>query len=171
MTSRREAIHEIVGSRISQIGVVVRDFEAALEAHEAMGPFRVFTYDASLIPKLEIHGKPAEASFQLAMNSAEPQFELISPLENDDIYTPWLEEHGPGLHHLGFVVADVGASTERMEAAGYGTLMRGGGHGLDGDGAFAYHDTVAELGYVTETMQPPARRPKPTRIFGDRDPD
>lgn len=44
--------------------------------------------------------------------------QLVEPLTPDHPLQAWLAQHGPGLHHFCFKVADVGASREELRAAG-----------------------------------------------------
>jgi hypothetical protein len=43
--------------------------------------------------------------------------------------------------------------------------MEGGGHGLDGDGFYAYLDTEESLGTTYELIERPARRRKPELVL------
>ena len=102
---------------------------------------------------------------RLALGGSDPQVELIEPLEGPSAYHEWIDEHGYGFHHVGYYVADVRAVTVEMERAGFEVLMGGSGFGADGSGAFAYYDTVAVLGYVTEAIEVPARRHEPEALW------
>lgn len=62
--------------------------------------------------------------------------ELIQPLEGETLYSKFLEERGPGFHHLGFLVADLAESKCRLESEGCSLLMEGS---IDELGALAYY--------------------------------
>lgn len=51
--------------------------------------------------------------------------ELIQPVQGETIYSRYLTERGPGLHHLGFLVMDLGASKSQLESSGCRLLMDG----------------------------------------------
>jgi hypothetical protein len=51
-----------------------------------------------------------------------------------------------------------------MERIGYRLLQAGIGHGLHGDGGFAYFDTEPDLGVILEAIERPAERRKPDFI-------
>jgi hypothetical protein len=76
-----------------------------------------------------------------------------------------LAERGHALHHVGIIVDDFAAESARLQKLGITELEAGGGHGLDGDGAFGYFDTVALCGVIVELIEPPARRPAPQRTY------
>ncbi|MGH7867495.1 MAG: VOC family protein, partial [Candidatus Dormibacteraceae bacterium] len=62
--------------------------------------------------------------------------ELIQPLGGETIYSQYLLERGPGLHHLGFLVANLAASRSQLASEGYSLLMEGS---IDELGAMAYY--------------------------------
>ena len=41
----------------------------------------------------------------------------------------------------------------------------GGGYGLDGDGGYAYFDTVASFGVILELIEVPKRRREPDFVW------
>ena len=45
--------------------------------------------------------------------------QLIAPTRDDADLAAYLDEWGPGLHHLGFTVEDVASATVALEAEGY----------------------------------------------------
>ena len=51
------------------------------------------------------------------------QLQLVEPLTPDHPLHAWLAQHGPGLHHFCFKVADVGASHAELAAAGLAPVM------------------------------------------------
>jgi methylmalonyl-CoA epimerase len=48
--------------------------------------------------------------------------ELMQPLRGDSLISPRLATHGPGFHHLTFVVDDVVETIDDLAAAGIGTV-------------------------------------------------
>ena len=49
--------------------------------------------------------------------------ELIEPVSGTTLYSKFLDEHGPGLHHLGYSALDLGAATKQFAASGYNCLQ------------------------------------------------
>jgi hypothetical protein len=97
----------------------------------------------------------------IALAGSRPQIELIQPIQGPSIYHDWLQHHPYGLHHLGVMVDSVVAGVENMERAGYKLVQSGAGYGLDGDGGYAYFDTVEQLGLIVELIEVPVRRRAP----------
>lgn len=52
------------------------------------------------------------------------ELELMQHLEGRSAVAEWLEVHGEGLHHLGFLVLDFDAYAARFAALGFGPLLR-----------------------------------------------
>jgi methylmalonyl-CoA/ethylmalonyl-CoA epimerase len=155
----------LVPGRVDQIGIVVRDIDAALERWSrtaGFGAWRVYTYGPEFCAELSYRGRPAAFSMHLALAGSEPQVELIQPLAGPSIYHEFLEASGEGVHHVGVFVSSL---AEAVARAGRDVLQSGRGYGLDGDGGFAYLDTAAELGTIVELIEVPARRREPERWY------
>jgi len=75
------------------------------------------------------------------------------------IHADWLEQHGEGFHHVGYVVRSLDQTPAEMEAAGHPVIARIQPFGADGDGAAAYFDTADTLGFLVEAVEPPVRMP------------
>ena len=142
-----------------QLGFVVRDVERAARELGA-GPWRGWLFGPQGQGR-EYRGRPAEWSLRLALNERNPQFELIQPLDDPSVHADWLEERGEGFQHVAYVVPSLERTTSEMEAAGHRAVMRIHAFGAAGDGAAAYFDTVAALGFMVEAVEPPARMPPP----------
>jgi 4-hydroxyphenylpyruvate dioxygenase-like putative hemolysin len=164
MSSHAPGPLSLIGTDFNQVGIVVDDIERAIAAHEGHGPWSVSTIDRTIVANLSVAGELADFAIRVAANTDAPQLELIEPLDDRSPYADWLSVHGPGIHHLGFHVESVPAVTAAMTAAGFEVVLSGSGHGLDGDGAFAYYDTVAALGYLTEARERVRRRRPPDRV-------
>jgi catechol 2,3-dioxygenase-like lactoylglutathione lyase family enzyme len=140
-----------------QIGIVVRDLDAAIARHDAVigaGEWLVVENGPQNLHGLHVRGEPREFSMRLALRGSNPQLELLQPVDGDDILRDWLDRHGEGLHHLGVLVESVDDTIAAMQARGIACVQHGYGFGADGSGAFAYFDTEAELGYLIEAIEP-----------------
>lgn len=154
--------------RIDQVGILVRDLDAALERYrDVLGgePWRIWTYGPHTVPALEYRGDDGAFEMRVALSSTTPQIELIEPVRGPSIYDEWLRGRGEGLHHVGAFADDLDAGIARMRRRGFEVLQSGYGYGLDGDGAFVYFDTVDELGVILELIQVPARRRDPDAVL------
>ncbi len=98
-------------------------------------------------------------------DSGELNFELIQPGDEPNIYTEHLNARGEGLHHLGYFVEDIQTAIYEMSALGYAVVQSGRQFGVDGDGAFAYFDTVDALGCMVEAIERPRQLPDPSRWY------
>lgn len=52
-----------------------------------------------------------------------------------------------------------------MVSAGYDLLQSGHGYGLDGDGGFAFFDTIDDFGILLEGIEVPRRRRPPDGVW------
>lgn len=155
--------------RIGQICVVVRDLDAAVRSYWhnlGIGPWWIYTYQPPLVKHMTLRGKVQDYRMRLAFTpGADPQFELVQPLEGDTIYQEFLDQHGEGLQHLGVFAHDFGDAIKKAEAAGYRVIQSGHGFGLDGDGSYAYLSTDEVASAIFELIDPPARRNPPEYIY------
>lgn len=144
-----------------QIGVLVPELRAAhpwraLVAREA---WAVYRYGPHNLSALSYRGAPGRFSMRIALSPTIPEIELIEPLEGPSIYHEWIAEHGYGVHHLGYIVDSIAELAPELERRGFALIQSGSGFGLDGDGGFAYFDTLEALGTIVELIELPAREP------------
>ena len=60
-----------------------------------------------LPPDVITRGKPTPYTMRVTFAHMGPvRLELVQVVEGDCLYTEFLQEHGEGVHHLGFEVAD-----------------------------------------------------------------
>jgi len=78
---------------------------------------------------------------------------------------PWIETRGYGLHHVGVRVESIHELIADMVSAGYEILQSGHRYGLDGDGGFAYFDTLDDFGAILEGIEVPRRRRPPDGVW------
>jgi catechol 2,3-dioxygenase-like lactoylglutathione lyase family enzyme len=142
------------GISLDQIGIVVRDLRATIEAlHHlfGIGPFRAMEWPIEGInPESTYHGKPGHYRMLLGFSHiGQTQVELIQPLEGQNIWTDFLESRGPGLHHIRFTVPDFEERVATLEAAGIENIASGAGAHIGSK--WAYFDTTKLLdGIVIE---------------------
>ncbi|NED97447.1 VOC family protein [Phytoactinopolyspora alkaliphila] len=158
---------------VGQVGIVVRDLEEAAErwsaGHDpAAAVWRVWTYGPATLSAQTYRGAAAAYSMRIALLGRGPQVELVEPVDGPSLYHEWLDQHGPGVQHLGFHVPSVATAIMAMEEAGFRLLQSGTGTGADGTGGFAYFDTQARLGFVAEAIEVPRRRREPEHVIALR---
>jgi hypothetical protein len=157
----------LTGLELHQIGHVVRDLDAALERYRSawdVGSWTIRHHDETTTPRTTYRGAPGRFSMRLALSTVTPVIELIEPLTGPSAYDEWLAERGEGVHHFAFIVPSLKAMIKPMEAAGYPLVQSGSGYGIDGDGAYGYFDTTADLCVFTELIEPPSRRSPPDAV-------
>jgi methylmalonyl-CoA/ethylmalonyl-CoA epimerase len=144
-----------------QIAFVVRDLERAAREFDtklSAGPWRGWLFGPQGQGR-EYRGRPAAWTLRLVLNDRTPQYELIQPLDGPSIHGEWLDEHGEGFHHVGYIVRSLQETTAEMEAAGHPAIARIHSFGAASDGAAAYYDTADALGFLVEAVEPPSRMP------------
>lgn len=97
-------------------------------------------------------GQPASCRISIAIGYSGPvQIEVVECLSGIGAYSEFLQNHGPGLHHVGFLVDDFDAALEKQLSMGL-TIIQTGVIGDEKAIRFAYIDTVETLGVVTEII-------------------
>jgi len=149
-------------SELYQVCVVVHDLEKSIEHYRdvlGVGPWETLEGDSSTFSDVTYHGRPVEHRFRVGLAMVGPmQLELIQPVEGDNIFSDFLNEHGEGLHHLGHArVKNLDEAVERLEKAGFPCLQ---GARFPG-GGYAYMDTTKALGTILELLELPEGVPAP----------
>ena len=143
-----------VGPSVDQIGIVVRDLRsmvANLSKIFEIKDFRIMEWPIEGIdPHATYHGEPGNYRLLLAfVTIGNTQLEIVQPLEGQNIYTDFLEEHGPGLHHIRLTIPDFDEKVAFLGASGIKNLASGTGVHVGSE--WAYFDTRQLLeGVVVE---------------------
>src|SRR3990170_649137 len=126
-------------SGFCQIGIVVKNIDETVEFYTktfSFGPYEIKYVDYS---EATYYGETAGYRGKRAFFHLGPiEIELIELVDGKTIHEDFLKEHGEGLHHIGFKVAELGKSRENAEKAGFQITQ--GFMRPDGSG-FAYLDT------------------------------
>lgn len=139
---------------IDQIGIVVRDVQAMAETlHRLLGigPFRVMEWPLPNIdPQSTYHGEPRDYRIRLGFAQAGgAQIELVEPLDDRSIWSDFLAEHGPGLHHFRITVTNFDETVTALQANGLQQIASGTGVHIGS--RWTYFDTADLLdGIVIE---------------------
>jgi methylmalonyl-CoA/ethylmalonyl-CoA epimerase len=130
-----------------------------------VGPWSLYTFSPDWIKDMTFRGEPQGCTMRLAIAYVgSMMYELIEPVKGPNAYKEFLDEHGEGLHHLGFFVEDWDAAIRYMEGRGYTLLQSGRGIGTVGDGGYAYFDTEGPLGIVA-SIELPGQMQDPERTY------
>ncbi|MDD5748956.1 MAG: VOC family protein [Actinomycetota bacterium] len=140
---------------LGQVGIVVKDMDSATKYYEetfGIGPWSVFEGDAEFCVD-----RGSETKFRGKMGLAlcgTVQIELIQIIEGKTVHTDFLEEHGEGIHHIGFFVRDLEKRLEAAKNEGIEVLHRGTLNQLGLRIKYAYLDTRKTGGVIIEYIEP-----------------
>jgi methylmalonyl-CoA/ethylmalonyl-CoA epimerase len=97
----------VTGS-IHHVGIAVDDLEAAIVRWTAL-------FGATLEHRERVADQGVEAA---SLRIGESRIELLAALGGDTPVGKFLAKRGPGVHHVAFETADVGAELARLKADG-----------------------------------------------------
>lgn len=154
---------------VVQIAFIVKDLHETIENYYkyfGIAPWHIYIYGKPLVKKMTLYGKETEYKMKVGLSYfGDMRIELIEPLEGDTLYKKFVEEHGYGVQHLGFLVGNMEEAIKTAEEAGFKMIMDGSGFGPDGDGHYAYLDTEDTIGITVELIERPKRRYPPEEIY------
>ncbi|HEY48971.1 MAG TPA: hypothetical protein G4O13_02885 [Dehalococcoidia bacterium] len=140
------------GVKLDHLAIVVKDIHKAVEFYsKAFGLQFEEVAEHALPPDVIYKGKPCPYTMRVTFAHMGPvRLELVQVVEGECIYTDFLKEHGEGIHHLGFEVADLEKEVANAEAQGlenicYLTMV--------GIMAFAHFDPAKTNGVRVELVQ------------------
>ena len=141
---------------VGQIGVVVKDLDPVvsfLESSFGLGPFRIEVLEA---PNVWDRGQEKHIKARIGFaEMGQVELELIHIVEGDSVHLEFLREHGEGIHHLGFRVADFEAKLAQARAMGFEVLQTGPMGRF-----YAYLDTRRQGGIIFELIEAAESRPQ-----------
>ncbi len=140
----------------SQIGLVVRDLDAAVAHFERVVGLGPFVRPEVHYDPVFYRGEPSPgSSWEMAFASLGPiELEVIMPVTRPTIYHEFLDAAGEGLHHVGFDLQDFDAKLALCDRLGIKVLQMG----RTPAGGFAYLDTAGCGGLMVELIQRRGRR-------------
>ena len=128
---------------IHHVGIAVADLDEALATYERL--FGATLEHRSTVPDQGVHA--------LSVLVGEDRIELVSPTGADTPVGRFLASRGPGIHHVAYEVADVGAALAGLAEAGAQLIDEAPRPGLFGlEVAFVHPDAVH--GVLTEVVCP-----------------
>jgi len=140
---------------VSQVGIVVRDMDKAIEYYEkvlGLGPF--IRPQISYTEKF-YYGKPVHSLWIMGFCSLGlVELELVQPITGPTVYHDFLKEKGEGIHHLGFDLKDIDEKLFLCKKMGIQVIQSG----CSSTARFAYLDTMKIGGVVFELIQRRGRR-------------
>jgi methylmalonyl-CoA/ethylmalonyl-CoA epimerase len=98
---------------VSQVALVVNDMEKSMREYtETMGwrPWNIYEYKAPRLHDIIVRGSPADNFTWIGAESSvgNTYVELLQPLAGPSIFREFLDEHGQGMHHIGYWAQTMG---------------------------------------------------------------
>jgi methylmalonyl-CoA/ethylmalonyl-CoA epimerase len=93
---------------IHHVGIAVDDLDAAIARWTAL-------FGATLEHRERVEDQGVEAA---SLRVGDSRIELLAPLGDETPVGKFLAKRGPGVHHVAFETADVGAELARLRAEG-----------------------------------------------------
>ena len=139
---------------IVQIGMVVDDAERMVANYKDVLGFTIpeayhitGRYDET---GATYYGQPTDGRCKLCVfNIGAVSVEFLQPLDGESVWRDFLDQHGPGIHHIAFPAVGSDAVAASFAAHGYGIAQQGR---FDG-GSYTYLDTEGDLGVVLELLE------------------
>lgn len=129
----------MTAARVDHVGIAVRSIEDAEPLLELLGCEKLAERAEETIGYTWAYYALGDAS----------RIELVAPLGGQESFlTAFLEEHGPGLHHVTLEVADLDAMVTRLEAGGVRVVDR-----TDRDGYAEAFVSPRETGALFQLME------------------
>lgn len=131
----------MVAHGIHHLGLAVTDLDEAITTYRRL-------FDGHVEHRATVVDQGVEAASVLVGRS---RVELLAPTGADTPVGRFLERRGPGMHHVAYEVADVGAAVRELAAAGVELIDEQPRAGLFGlQVAFVHPDAVH--GVLTEVV-------------------
>jgi len=153
-TARKTDASLIENKKMTQVGIIVDDIEKAAEAwSDFLGMDetpRISIAEGHESKPTVFRGNPSDAKARLAFFQLDNiTIELIEPLEGSSTWREFLEEQGPGIHHIAFEVDNMDRSVQLFGEAGIPEVQNGGW----GTGEYAYMDGSGSLELIIELLE------------------
>jgi methylmalonyl-CoA/ethylmalonyl-CoA epimerase len=143
---------EPVFTETGQIGIVVRDLDAALRRYSedfGIGPWYIFDVTPENAPNLQHDGQPLKgATRSAAAKVGSVWWEVTQPLDEHGIFARFLAEKGEGVHHIAVVTPDYYGTVAEQTRRGVTLPLSGSFGGVD----VAYLPTDRDLGVILEVF-------------------
>jgi methylmalonyl-CoA/ethylmalonyl-CoA epimerase len=141
--------------RVAQVAIVCKDVEACSKRWAAIfglpAPASFNTTKVGREVGLTYRGKPSDARVKMAfLKAANVQMEFLQPVGGRSAWQEGLDQHGEGIHHLGFQVQDLEKTLAAFEKEGIGVVQRG--RYDSNNGTYVYLDSVPKLGVMVELL-------------------
>ena len=131
------------------VGLVVSDLDAAMNGYSENFGYGFFQFEVNQ-GNATLSESSLTFSLRFGIGQLGPNLmELIQPVSGTTIYSRFLAERGPGLHHLAFSVTDLAGARKQLDAYGYRCVQNGTIRGLVD---FSYY-TAQGVACIVELLQ------------------
>lgn len=141
-------------NKTMQIGIVVPDVEAAVRAYESdfgIGGWQIMEIGPENAEDVRLYGKPVAWNSKIAITMVgSVMWELIQPVDDDDLFGRFLAERGGrgGVHHVAVATPDYRRVVGDHAARGRDPILSGTFSGIE----VQYLDTERDLGVILEVF-------------------
>ncbi|MBA2730121.1 MAG: methylmalonyl-CoA epimerase [Euzebyaceae bacterium] len=132
--------------RIDHVGYAVEDLEEAIAYHQRL-------YGATVTHREE---SDRDGVREALLAVGDSYLQLLEPTRDDSPVARFLTRHGPGLHHVGYGVADVAATLADLQDMGVRVVDDTPRHGSRGCLVAFLHPKSA-MGVLVELVEDPSR--------------
>ena len=136
---------------LHHIGVVYKDFSKVVEKTKelyGMPDINVVEAIVEINTNIKELTKPLKIKVGFA-RFGETMIELFEPLDNNSIYSEFLDTIPEGgIHHVGILVENIDEELEKWDLKGIKRIISG----ILPTNRFVYYDTKEMFGYVTELL-------------------
>lgn len=140
--------------KVVQVAIVVRDLDEKVRAWTAVlgkGPDKLIVTGPVEDTGTELRGESTTARLKVAVWAlGECELELMEPFGGPSVWQEHLDEHGEGIHHLGFVGDDMEAGVAELDGLGIPVVQRASYRNEYEKGAYAYFGSEEQLGGMIE---------------------
>ena len=144
-------------TKVIQIAFVVRDLDEAIKIYSniyGIGPWKISEISSKTVDDLYKYDDVTDFAYKVAMcDIGDLEWELVQPLDDKSIYSDFLKEKGPGLHHIAFGVKDYDHAVADLKTKGQKVLSSGDWKGI----RFAHFATEDDLDFVIELFKFPEK--------------
>ena len=154
--NREKLVTALCPGEIQHVGCVVRDLSKSIKHYEeiiGIGPWTTFEFCSS---NCFINGKKSDLHLKAGAVQLTPELtlELIEFVSGESCHKDFLEKHGEGVQHLGFVTDEYDQVLKRAEALGIEVLFSAEVEASSmGHVRAAYLDTYDLVGVIFEILE------------------
>lgn len=142
---------------IRQFSIVVKDLPQTVQTmHDTfgIGLWQGYHVTRDMVANMTYRGRRMDYAADVAVSYIGPiEIEVVQPLDEHNIYAEFLQQHGPGLHHICFDTEDFDVADAVLLAHGSPRILEGT---MAGGTFFAYYDSKETLGCYLELRKPVA---------------